>query len=134
MMPIRSVRIVILLILGLGLAACAQTPVSESPQEREKLLVDPEVQYSMEVTELIEKQLEQTDGGSLLHIQFAVKATSRAQMAWKVTWFDAQGQTVKGVGESYRNVSVLPGQTRYFSATAPHTDVVSYQIHLREPG
>jgi uncharacterized protein YcfL len=88
----------------------------------------------MEVTELIEKQLAQPDGGSLLHIQFAVKATSRAQMAWKVTWFDTEGQTVKGVGESYRNVSVLPGQTRYFSATAPHTDVVSYQIHLREPG
>ena len=134
MKPIRPATITILIFLGLALAACAQTPTTDTPQTRETLLVDPEVQFSMEVTELLETQLPQADGSSLLQIQFAVKATSKAPMAWKVTWFDAQGQTVKGVGESYRNVSVLPGQTRYFSATAPHTDVVSYQIHLREPG
>jgi uncharacterized protein YcfL len=134
MKPIRPATITILIFLGLALAACAQTPTTDTPQTRETLLVDPEVQFSMEVTEVLEKQLPQADGSSLLQIQFAVKATSKAPMAWKVTWFDAEGRTVKGVSESYRNVSVLPGQTRYFSATAPHSDVVAYQLHLREPG
>ena len=134
MKPIRPATITILIFLGLALAACAQTPTTDTPQTRETLLVDPEVQFSMEVTELLEKQLPQADGSSLLQIQFAVKATSKAPMAWKVTWFDTEGRTVKGVSESYRNVSVLPGQTRYFSATAPHPDVVEYQLHLREPG
>lgn len=134
MTAIRPATKTLLLFLALTLSACAQTPVADAPQTRDRLLVDPEVQFSMEVTELLEERLPQADGSSLLHIQFAVKATSRAPMAWKITWFDAEGMTVKGVSESYRNVSVLPGQTRYFSATAPHPDVVDYQLHLREPG
>ncbi|WP_404364572.1 YcfL family protein [Marinobacter sp.] len=129
-----SARLTILFLLTLALIACAQTPPADSPQEREQLQVDPEVQFSMRVTELFEERLQQASGDSLLQIQFAVKASSGARMAWKVTWFDADGRKIDSVGESYREASLLAGQTRYFTATAPHPDVVDYQLHLREPG
>jgi len=101
--------------------------------ERENLQVDPDVLYSVAVTELFEERVRQPDGTSVLQIQFAVKAHSDAALAWKVNWFDANGTTIKGVGEGYRRASVLRGQTRYFKATATHPKVVTYQLHLREP-
>ncbi|MCK0163043.1 YcfL family protein [Marinobacter sp. S6332] len=121
-------------LLVLGLAGCASQPeVSNLLADRQELKVDPEVIYITAVTELFEERIPQPDGESLLQIQFAVEARSDAELAWKVTWFDAKGMTVPGVGEGYRKASLLTGQTRYFKATAPHSRATSYQLHLREP-
>lgn len=128
----KSVLLVSMLVLGL--AGCASQPETRSSLiDRQELKVDPEVIYTMDVTELFEKRLSQTDGDSLLQIQFAVEARSDTELAWKVTWFDDSGMVVKSVGEGYQKASLLTGQVRYFSATAPHTRVTSYQLHLREP-
>jgi uncharacterized protein YcfL len=115
------------------MAGCASQPTPNALLERQELKVDPEVIYTMTVTELLEERISQPGGESLLQIQFAVEARSDAELAWKVTWFDANGLMVKGVGEAYRKASVLTGQTRYFKATAPNARVTSYQLHLREP-
>jgi len=120
-------------LLVLGLAGCASQPETRSLSDRQNLKVDPEVVYTMAVTELFEERLAQPDGNSLLHVQFAVEARSDAELAWKVTWFDDSGMVVKSVGEGYRKATLLTGQVRYFSATAPHARVTSYQLHLREP-
>lgn len=121
-------------ILVLGLAGCATPPeTSNSLVDRQELKVDPDIVYAVNVTELFQERSEQPGGGSLLQVQFAVEARSDADMAWKVTWFDASGMVVKGVGEGYRKATLLTGQTRYFSATAPHERVESFQLHLREP-
>lgn len=123
-----------MLMLSLGLVGCATPPAtSSSVSDRQELIVDPEIIYTMGVTELFEERLPQPAGDSLLQVQFTVEARSDAELAWKVIWFDARGMTVKGVGESYRKASLLAGQTRYFKATAPHARVASYQLHLREP-
>jgi uncharacterized protein YcfL len=120
--------------LVLGLAGCASQPeTSSSLIDRQELKVDPEVIYTMDVTELFEKRLAQSGGDSLLQVQFAVEARSDTELAWKVTWFDDSGMVVKNVGEGYHKASLLTGQTRYFNATAPHTRVTSFQLHLREP-
>ncbi|OEY65502.1 YcfL family protein [Marinobacter sp. X15-166B] len=115
------------------LVGCATPPETSSSAARQQLNVDPDVSYSMTVAELFEERVAQAGGGSLLHIQFAVAAHSDAELAWKVTWFDANGMTVKGVGEAYRRATLLTGQTRYFKAVAPHSRVTDYQLHLREP-
>ena len=120
--------------LVLSLAGCATPPeTSSSLIDRQELKVDPDIIYAAEVTELFQAREDQPGGGSLLQVQFAVEARSDADMAWKVTWFDANGMVVKGVGEGYRKATLLTGQTRYFSATAPHERVTSFQLHLREP-
>lgn len=127
-------RMMFVSILVLSLSGCASQPeTSGALIERQDLKVDPEVVYTMAVTELFENRLAQPNGESLLQVQFAVEARSDAELAWKVTWFDASGMTVKSVGESYRKASLLIGQTRYFKATAPHSRVTSYQLHLRDP-
>ena len=115
------------------LVGCATPIATNGIIDREELQVDPEVRYSMSVTELFEDRIQQPDGTSILQVQFAVKAQNDADLAWKISWFDAQGMKVKGVGEGYRTASVLAGQSRYFKATAPHPRVASYQLHLREP-
>ena len=120
-------------ILMLAVVGCATPPQTNGLIEREELKVDPEVLNSMTVTELFQESVRQPDGTSILQVQFAVEAYSDADLAWKVNWFDAEGMTVKGVGEGYRRASVLRDQTRYFTATAPHPRVTTYQIHLREP-
>ncbi|MEH6561799.1 MAG: YcfL family protein [Marinobacter sp.] len=121
-------------LLVLGLAGCATPPeTSSSLVDRQELKVDPDIIYAADVTELFQKRVEQPGGGSLLQVQFAVEARSDADMAWKVTWFDANGMVVQGVGEGYRKATLLTGQTRYFTATAPHERVASFQLHLREP-
>lgn len=121
-------------LLVFGLAGCATPPeTSSSLVDRQELKVDPDIIYAVDVTELFQQRVEQPGGGSLLQIQFAVEARSDADMAWKVTWFDAGGMVVKGVGEGYRKATVLTGQTRYFNATAPNESVESFQLHLREP-
>ncbi|MBQ0833065.1 YcfL family protein [Marinobacter sp.] len=121
-------------LLVLGLAGCATPPETRSSLvDRPELKVDPDIIYAADVTELFQARVEQPGGGSLLQVQFAVDARSDADMAWKVTWFDANGMVVKGVGEGYRKATLLTGQTRYFTATAPHERVTSFQLHLREP-
>ena len=121
-------------LLVLGLAGCASQPETSSTLiDRQELRVDPEVIYTTDVTELFQKRMAQPGGESLLHVQFAVEARSDTEMAWKVTWFDDSGMVVKSVGESYRKATLLTGQTRYFNATAPHSRVTSFQLHLREP-
>jgi uncharacterized protein YcfL len=121
-------------LLVLSLAGCATPPeTSSSLIDRQELKVDPNIVYAVEVTELFQQRMEQPGGGSLLQVQFAVEARSDADMAWKVTWFDANGMVVKGVGEGYRKATLLTGQTRYFSATETHERVASFQLHLREP-
>lgn len=113
---------------------CATAPETKTTAvDRQQLNVDPSVTFSMSVTELFQERIAQPDGSSLLHIQFAVKAHSDAEMVWQVTWFDANGMRVKGVGESYRKVTMLPDQVRYFNAVAPHSRVTDFQLHLREP-
>ncbi len=115
-------------------SGCAAPPETRSSlADRQQLIVDPAVTFSMSVTELFEERIAQPDGSNLLHIQFAISAHSDADMAWQVTWFDANGMKVKGVGESYRKVSMLADQTRYFNAVAPHNRVTDFQLHLREP-
>lgn len=125
---------ILISMLILGLAGCASQPeTSGSLIDREELKVDPEVIYTMDVNELFEKRLEQPGGESLLQVQFAVEARSDTELAWKVTWFDESGMVVRGVGEGYKKATLLTGQTRYFSATAPNARATSYQLHLREP-
>lgn len=119
--------------LALVLGGCASQPATNPLAERQELNIDPDVLYSLTVTELFEERIPQPDGSSLLQIQFAVEAHSDAELAWKVTWFDDKGMTVKGVGDAYRRASLLMGQNRFFKATAPHPQVTSYQLHLREP-
>lgn len=119
--------------LALLVAGCASQPATNPLAERQELKIDPDVLYSLTVTELFEGRLAQPDGSSLLQVQFAVEAQADAELAWKVTWFDDSGMTVKGVGDAYRRASLLMGQNRYFKATAPHPRVSSYQLHLREP-
>lgn len=120
--------------LVLSLAGCATPPETKSSLvDRQELKVDPDIVYAVDVTELFQAREKQPGGGSLLQIQFAVEARSDAELAWKVTWFDASGMRVKGVGEGYRKATLLTGQTRYFNATAPHERVESFQLHLREP-
>lgn len=117
-----------------GLAGCAMQPQTNAQVvERQELKVDPEVSYSTDVTELFAHRLDQPDGGSLLQVQFAVEARTDSELAWKVTWFDGGGMTVKSVGDGYRKATLLGGQIRYFKATAPNERVTSYQLHLREP-
>lgn len=120
-------------VLMLALVGCATPPRDNQLIERDEIKVDPDVLYSMTVTELFTDRIRQPDGTSILQVQFAVQAHADADLAWKVSWFDETGMDVKGVGEGYRKASVLNGQTRYFNATAPHPRVDSYQIHLREP-
>lgn len=122
----------VFLTLGVLLSGCAANMEVDALSERQKLKVDPEVLYAVTVSELLEDRLPQSNGSSLLQVQFAVEVRSNADLEWKVTWFDANGITVKGVGEGYRKASLITGQTRYFQATAPHTRVASYQLHLRE--
>ncbi|SFM98318.1 YcfL family protein [Marinobacter pelagius] len=121
------------LILALVVGGCATKPETNASVERQELKVDPEILYALTVSELFEDRLPQADGSSLLQVQFAVDVHSNADLAWKVTWFDDTGMTVKGVGEGYRKATLITGQTRYFRATAPHSRVASYQLHLREP-
>jgi uncharacterized protein YcfL len=120
---------------ALVLVGCAIQPPAETAAaiDREQLQVDPEVNYFVAVTELLSQRIAQPGGEALLQIQYAVEARSNGDLAWKVTWFDPNGIVVKGVGESYRKASLLTGQTRYFTATAPHARVTDYQLHLREP-
>ncbi|WP_242634316.1 YcfL family protein [Marinobacter salicampi] len=115
------------------LTGCASQPETNPLVERQELKVDPEVMYVLTVTEIFEERLAQPGGDSLLQIQFAVQAHTDTPLAWQVTWFDASGMRIKGVGDGYRRQSLLTGQTRYFKATAPHSRVTSYQLHLREP-
>lgn len=121
-------------VLVLGLAGCTTQPETNSTMiDRQELRVDPEVVYTADVTELFKSRLTLPDGGSLLQVQFAVEARSDTELGWKVTWFDDVGMVVKGVGDSYRQATLLTGQTRYFKATAPHSRATSFQLHLREP-
>lgn len=120
--------------LVLGLVGCASQPETNSSMvDRQELRVDPEVVYTTDVTELFKSRLTLPDGSSLLQVQFALEARSDTELAWKVTWFNDVGMVVKGVGEGYRKATLLTGQTRYFNATAPHSRVSSFQLHLREP-
>lgn len=127
-----SMKVAMFTLLAL-LVGCASPTQTNGVIDRDELKVDPEVRYSMTVTELFEDRIPQADGSSILQVQFAVEALNDADLMWKVTWFDAQGMQVKGVGEGYRRASVLAGQNRYFTATAPHPRVAAYQLHLREP-
>jgi|TARA_R110001592_G_scaffold46409_11_gene147708 uncharacterized protein YcfL len=121
-------------VLVFGLASCALQPeVSSTMIDRQELKVDPEVIYTTDVTELFQQRVTQPGGDSLLQVQFAVEARSDTELMWKVTWFDDSGMVVKSVGEGYRKATLLTGQARYFSATAPHSRVTSFQLHLREP-
>lgn len=122
---------VLILITGL-LGACAPIQPEREVGARDDLRVDPDVQGFITVTELLEQRADMPGGGDLLKIQFAVQAYQDTLMEWAVTWFDAQGMVVPGVGEGYRPARLLPNQTRFFTATAPHQKVVSYQLHLRE--
>lgn len=137
-MRIQTMRIqkqIIAFSCALVLAGCAiQSPAETAAViDREQLQVDPEVNYFVAVTELLSQRIAQPGGETLLQIQYAVEARANADLAWKVTWFDSNGMVVKGVGEGYRKASLLTGQTRYFTATAPHARVTDYQLHLREP-
>lgn len=127
-----SLKTIVFALMAL-MVGCATAPQTSGVVDRDELNVDPEIRYAITVTELFEEQIRQPDGTSFLQVQFAVAVTNDADMAWKVDWFNSEGMKVKSVGEGYRTASVLAGQNRYFKATAPHPQVVSYQIHIREP-
>jgi uncharacterized protein YcfL len=128
-------RLIVAFGCALLLTGCAsQQPANNAAFiDRPQLQIDPEVNYFAAVSELLEERVSQPDGSSLLKIQYAVEARSDADLAWKIIWFDNNGMQVKGVGEGYRKASLLTGQTRYFTAVAPHARVTDYQLHLREP-
>ncbi|MFW5823817.1 MAG: DUF1425 domain-containing protein [Marinobacter sp.] len=125
-------RLIVTGLLVLVLAGCAAQPPGNERYEREELKVDPEVQFGLMVTELFRERLRQPSGDSLLQIAFAVEGRSDTRFGWRVNWFNASGMEVSGIGQGYREARVLPGQNRYFKATAPHPSVVSFQLHLRE--
>jgi uncharacterized protein YcfL len=128
----RMMQLAVLLVIISLLGACTSSQPAREVMERDDLLVDPEISAFLTVTELLEKRLDMPSGGDLLTIQFSVKAFQDTLMEWAVTWFDADGMVVPSVGEGYRPARVLPNQTRFFTATAPHEKVISYQLHLRE--
>jgi|AntRauTorcE11897_2_1112592.scaffolds.fasta_scaffold07665_2 hypothetical protein len=128
----RMMQLAVLLVVISLLGACASTQPEREVMERDDLRVDPEISAFLAVTELLEKRIDMPSGGDLLKIQFSVQAYQDTLMEWAVTWFDAEGMVVPGVGEGYRPARVLPNQNRFFTATAPHEKVVSYQLHLRE--
>lgn len=116
------------------LVACTTSPPSTEPIERETLKVDPELQASIRVRELLQERVpldsESEDG--FLKIQFYVDALEDTRLMWAVTWFDDRGLLVKNVTEAYQPVRILRNQSRFFSATAPNDDATSFQLHLRE--
>lgn len=128
----RMMQLAVLMLIAGLLGACAPIQPEREAGARDELKVDPEVRGFITITELLEKRVNMPGGGDLLKIQFAVQAYQDTLMEWAVTWFDEQGMVVPGVGEGYRPARVLPSQTRFFTATAPHEKVVSYQLHLRE--
>ncbi|AXS81847.1 MULTISPECIES: YcfL family protein [Marinobacter] len=128
----RMMQLAVLILVTSLLGACAPIQPEREVVQRDDLRVDPEIGGFVTVTELLEKRIDMPGGGDLLKIQFAVQAYQDTLMEWAVTWFDAEGMVVPGVGEGYRPARVLPNQTRFFTATAPHEKVVSYQLHLRE--
>ncbi len=130
MNPLMKTTIAVLMLVMVG---CATPPRDNQLIAREELKVDPEVRYFMTVTELFQDRIRQADGSSILQVQFAAEALNDGELAWKVTWFDEAGMQVKGVGEGYRRATLLAGQNRFFTTTAPHPRVISYQLHLREP-
>lgn len=128
----RMMQLAVLLVVISLLVACAPMQPEREVVQRDDLRVDPEIRAFLMVTELLEKRIDTTGGGDLLKIQFSVQAYQDTLMEWAVTWFDAEGMVVPGVGEGYRPARILPNQTRFFTAIAPHEKVVSYQLHLRE--
>lgn len=129
---IRSFIVVVMLAMVGMLSACAPMAPQREYVQRDDLKVDPEVRQFLAVNELLQSRVDQPGGGSLLRIQFSVEAYEDADMEWAVNWFDDDGMKVPSVGEGYRDAHLLRGQTRYFTATAPHERVTSYQLHLRE--
>ena len=129
----KKPTLAVLALISFLTVGCATEPARTPSIERPQLQVDPDVLYSMSVTELFQERVGQYGQDGLLQVQFAVNAHADADLAWRVTWFDSNGMEVKGVGESYRKAKVLAGQTRYFQATAPHARATTYQLHLREP-
>ncbi len=128
----RMMQLAVLMLVISLLGACAPLQPEREFVQRDDLRVDPEIRAFLTVTELLEKRIDMPGGGDLLKLQFSVQAYQDTLMEWAVTWFDAEGMVVPGVGEGYRPVRILPNQTRFFTATAPHEKVVSYQLHLRE--
>lgn len=129
----KQLALMCLVMAGL-LAACAPIqPVDGTRTEpREQLKVDADVLYTLTVTELVHTRIKQASGDSLLQIQFAVEAHDDSDLEWNVTWFNADGMVVPSIAEGYRRAHILRGQTRYFTATAPSTRAVDFQLHLRE--
>lgn len=125
-------RLITMAVLGLFLAGCAMQPPRSELYDREELKVDREVQFGVVVTELFQERLNHPSGDSLLQVVFAVEGRADTRFGWNVTWFNAGGLEVPGVGRGYRAARVLPDQNRYFKATAPHPSVDSFQLHLRE--
>lgn len=128
----RSMVVVMVIAGFAALAGCAPVQPEREYVQRDDLKVDPEVRQFLAVTELLQSRTDQPGGGSLLRIQFSVEAYEDADLEWAVTWFDDAGMTVRSVGEGYHSAHVLMGQTRFFTATAPHERVTSFQLHLRE--
>lgn len=128
----RSILMVTVIAVAGAVAACSPMQPEREYVQRDDLKVDPEVRQFLVVRELLQARIEQPGGGSLLQIQFSVEAYDDADLEWAVTWFDDAGMRVPSVGEGYQPAHVLMGQTRFFTAIAPHERVTSYQLHLRE--
>ncbi len=129
----KQMAVLSLVMAGL-MAACAPLQPTDGTrtEPRQQLRVDADVLYTMSVTELVHTRIEQASGDSLLKIQFAIKARDTSDFEWQVTWFNADGIVVPSIAAGYRRAHVVRGQVRYFSAIAPSTDVVDFQLHLRE--
>ena len=67
----------------LMLAGCASQPPTNNTAliDRPQLQVDPEVNYFVTVSELLEQRIAQPGGGSLLQIQYAIEARADADLA-----------------------------------------------------
>ncbi|SFM36740.1 YcfL family protein [Marinobacter zhejiangensis] len=129
---LRSITIVAVMALLGGLSACAPMQPEREYVQRDDLKVDPEVRQFLAVNELLQARIDQPGGGTLLQVQFSVEAYEDADLEWAVTWFDPSGMVVPSVGQGYHSAHLLRGQTRFFTAIAPHERVTSYQLHLRE--
>lgn len=128
-------RVLLVAVITAGtlfMAACVPLEPQREYVQRDDLQVDPEIRQSLVVSELLQSRVDLPSGGSLLKIQFSVKGYQDVDMEWKVTWFDADGLVVPGVGEGYNTATVMQNQTRFFTASAPNERAASFQLHLRE--
>ncbi|MGL4223116.1 MAG: YcfL family protein [Shewanella sp.] len=60
------------------------------------------------------------------------KSSSDMRVQYKFTWFDASGFTIEDEGSSWKSVKLHGKQQLQVSAVAPNTQVVKFDVYVRE--